>query len=68
MRFEKEALFKEMVSKTGMNLYLGAGFSVYAYNGEDEVLPLGNQINQQLISLFSLDASRGFSLSKNHIR
>ena len=64
MRFEKEALFKEMVSKTGMNLYLGAGFSVYAYNGEDEVLPLGNQINQQLISLFSLDASRGFSLSK----
>ena len=48
MRFEKEALFREMVSKTGMNLYLGAGFSVYAYNGEDEVLPLGKQINEQL--------------------
>ena len=32
MRFEKEALFREMVSKTGMNLYLGAGFSVYAKN------------------------------------
>lgn len=37
MRFDNEALFVSLVSNYGMNLYLGAGFSVYADNeaGED---------------------------------
>ncbi len=39
MRFDKEGLFRELVKKYGMNLYLGAGFSVYAYNEEGENLP-----------------------------
>ena len=40
MRFDKEVLFKELVTKCGFNLYLGAGFSVYAINGAGESLPL----------------------------
>ena len=64
MRFDKESLFKELVTKYGMNLYLGAGFSVYAYNEDEESLPLGNEINESLIDLFALDKSRKSNLSK----
>lgn len=62
MEFEKEALFKQLVSNSGMNLYLGAGFSAYAYNSDKESLPLGNIINERLIEMFSLDKSRNFNL------
>ena len=64
MRFCKEALFKELVAKHGINLYLGDGFSVYARNDDGESLPLGNRINDKLIELFELDKTRGFNLSK----
>lgn len=64
MRFDKEVLFRELVTKHGMNLYLGAGFSVYAYNEEGKSLPLGNEINEELIELFALDKNRKFNLSK----
>lgn len=64
MRFDREVLFRELVKKHGMNLYLGAGFSVYAYNEEEESLPLGNEINEKLIELFALDKNRKFNLSK----
>ena len=64
MRFDKETLFKELVRKHGMNLFLGAGFSVYAFNGDEESLPLGNDINETLINLFALDKNRNFNLSK----
>ncbi len=64
MKFEKEALFKELVKKHGMNLYLGAGFSVYAYNNDDVSLPLGNIINEKLIELFELDKGRVLTLGK----
>ena len=63
MRFDKEALFQQLVKNSGMNLYLGAGFSVYAYNAEEKSLPLGKEINEQLIDIFSLDKSRNFTLS-----
>ena len=36
MRFDNEALFVSLVSNYGMNLYLGAGFSVYADNETGE--------------------------------
>lgn len=65
MEFEKEALFKQLVSNSGMNLYLGAGFSTYAYNSENESLPLGDAINRRLIDVFSLDKARNFNLSKS---
>lgn len=64
MRFDNEMLFVSMVSKYGMNLYLGAGFSVYAYNEEGEALPLGNDINKRLINIFGLETNREYSLSK----
>lgn len=64
MRFDKEALFIEDVKKYGLNLFLGAGFSVYAYNEEDEKLPLGKEINTRLIEKFSLSKKRELTLSK----
>lgn len=64
MRFDKEALFKELVKKHGFNIYLGAGFSVYARNDDGESLPLGNKINDKLIELFELDKTKGYNLSK----
>ena len=64
MRFDNEELFKELVKKYGMNLYLGAGFSVYSYNNNNENLPLADEINERLIRLFSLDNSRKLNLSK----
>lgn len=64
LRFDNEELFKELVKKYGMNLFVGAGFSVYAYNEDKESLPLGEEINKKLIKLFSLDNGRKFNLSK----
>lgn len=64
MRVDKEELFKVLVKEHGLNLYLGAGFSVYAYNSDGDTLPLGNEINKRLIKLFSLDDTRKFNLSK----
>lgn len=64
MRFDNEALFVSLVSNFGLNLYLGAGFSVYAQNYEDESLPLGNEINKRLIERFELNRNRDYTLSK----
>lgn len=55
--FENEHLFIEYAKKYGFNLFLGAGFSAYAYNEEGR-LPLGNEIGEKLASLFSLDFSK----------
>lgn len=48
-----------------MNLYLGAGFSVYADNEAGEKLPLGNEINKHLIDVFGLKTNREYTLSKS---
>ncbi len=64
VKFDKEALFIDLVSKSGLNLFLGAGFSVYAYNSDGQSLPLGEGINEMLINLFSLDKKRKYSLNK----
>lgn len=48
-----------------MNLYLGAGFSVYADNETGEKLPLGNEINKHLIDVFGLKTNREYTLSKS---
>lgn len=64
MRFDNEALFNELVGRHGLNLFLGAGFSVYSYNQDEEKLPLGNEINQRLIKLFSLENRKNLNLSK----
>lgn len=64
MKFNNEALFKELVTRHGLNLYLGAGFSTYAYNEDGDSLPLGEAINSRLIDLFELDKNRNLTLSK----
>lgn len=63
-RFDNEPLFKEFVSKYGMNLFLGAGFSTYAYNDQRETLPLGSAILDRLCDVFSLDKGRYDTLGK----
>lgn len=63
-RFDNEALFKDFVSKYGLNLFLGAGFSTYAYNDQQETLPLGGEIATRLCSLFNLDKTVYDSLGK----
>lgn len=64
MRFDNENLFISLVSQYKMNLFLGAGFSVYSYNADGESLPLGKAINKKLIELFDLPKDRDYSLSK----
>ena len=50
--FENLNLFTEFASRSGFNLFLGAGFSVYAKNDKDEQLPLGNSIGESIANLF----------------
>lgn len=64
MRFDNKELFISLVSQYGMNLYLGAGFSVYAKNEGGEGLPLGNEINKRLIKEFGLKKDREYTLSQ----
>lgn len=64
MRFDNETLFISLVSNYGMNLYLGAGFSVYAENDAGESLPLGNEIKKILVDTFELKTNREYTLSK----
>lgn len=64
VRFDNEPLFKEFVSKYGMNLFLGAGFSTYAYNEQDEALPLGEAIADKLCTVFGLNKGRYCDLGK----
>lgn len=63
-RFDNEKLFINYVTQYGLNLYLGAGFSVYAYNENSETLPLGNAINKRIIDTFDLNRNRKYTLSK----
>ncbi len=64
VRFDNESLFKDFVSKYGLNLFLGAGFSTYAYNNKKESLPLGSAISDRLCSVFGLDKKRYDTLGK----
>lgn len=63
MYFENEELFKHLVPNYGMNLFLGAGFSVYARNSNNIPLPLGDDINKELIKIFNLTTERVMNLS-----
>lgn len=64
VRFDNEPLFKEFASKYGINLFLGAGFSTYAYNEQCETLPLGPAISDRLCQVFDLDKNRYDNLGK----
>lgn len=64
VRFDNEPLFREFVSKYGMNLFVGAGFSTYAYNEQRETLPLGIAISDRLCEKFSIDKTKYETLGK----
>ncbi len=54
MEFEGSSNFFELIRENGLNLLLGAGFSVEAVNSKNESLPLGNALKNKLIETFSL--------------
>ena len=60
VKFENFNLFKTLVKNSGFNLFLGVGFSVYAYNSDNESLPLGNEINNELIKIFGVTSGKKF--------
>lgn len=54
MRFDNRNAFENYL-KSGINLFLGAGFSVLAKNKEDQNLPVGNQLANELKQKFGLN-------------
>ena len=58
-RFDNKNLFESYL-KSGINLFLGAGFSVLAKNKENQDLPIGNQLANELMQKFDLQGE--FSL------
>lgn len=55
MQFDAQKLFEDNLKKDGINLFLGAGFSILSKNCNDENLPLGNQLKDLLIEKFGLE-------------
>jgi hypothetical protein len=53
MEIEHEFNFKKSITE-GINLFLGAGFSVLAHDGEDEALPTGPSLTVELRMKFGL--------------
>ena len=47
---------------TGLNLFLGAGFSVLAQNFDGKTLPIGADLHTELISHFGMQAERSLSI------
>ena len=43
--------------KTGINVFVGAGFSLYAYDKRKQKLPSGNKLADELKSMFNVKAS-----------
>ncbi len=64
MKFENQKTFEQLVIENGLNLFLGAGFSILAYNHEDEKLRLGFELRQYLIEHFELHQYSNYSLPK----
>lgn len=62
--FENDKLFENVVTSYGLNLFLGAGFSVYSYNEEGESLPLGNKIKEKICETFSIEKKEKDNLGK----
>lgn len=53
IRFDNKNVFENYL-KSGINLFLGAGFSVLAQNKEGKSLPIGNQLTNELKQHFGL--------------
>jgi len=53
MQIENENLFRHTLS-SGINLFLGAGFSMYAHDKDGIRLPIGKQLKDELITEFEV--------------
>ena len=53
LSIEGDQAFKNAL-RDGINLFLGAGFSVLAKNKANDTLPLGNKLKKMLIDLAQL--------------
>lgn len=70
MEFENEKSFKQLISQDGINLFLGAGFSVHAKNRHDDILPPAGQLQKILVEHFELKeyASQPFYRVNAHLK
>ena len=55
-RFDHQHLFENEIKK-GINLFLGAGFSILAANKKGLNLPVGNSLNDLVKEKFNMDKS-----------
>src|SRR4051812_44620291 len=63
MEIENEANFRRAI-ETGLNLFLGAGFSVLAKNKLSQDLPIGNSLKDDICKEFSLESLITLDLPK----
>ena len=63
LKIENEANFTSAMS-TGVNLFLGAGFSTLATNKDGDPLPIGDSLRQALLDKFSLTLPGDTPLSR----
>lgn len=61
MNIENEHLFNNALS-TGINLFVGAGFSILAKDEDGNRLPLGSELSKELAAMYG--KSESFSLSQ----
>ncbi|KAA6317013.1 hypothetical protein EZS27_032770, partial [termite gut metagenome] len=54
MRFDNKNIFEDYL-RSDINLFLGAGFSVLAKNRENQDLPIGNQLANELKQTFNME-------------
>lgn len=52
MKIQLEELFKKNLNN-GINLFLGAGFSIYSMDNEGRNLPLGSELSKELVNKFN---------------
>ena len=55
MIFENEATFKSVIKEFGLNLFLGAGFSVESRNKYDENLFVVNKLIPDICKYFDIE-------------
>ena len=59
IRFDNRNMFEHEITK-GINLFLGAGFSVLAKNGAGEFLPIGNKLSEKVFDDKDLNIDKKF--------
>ena len=52
---------------SGINVFVGAGFSVLALDDEDRAMPLGSQLSEELRERFSLESAAGLNLGSTDV-